>query len=170
MVKAKEGVEPAVSLRPVTFDTVRSILDLKVRRTQRSSVASNAESIAEGHINAGAWFRAIFADERPVGFVMLFDPMARGAIARGPIARDQVGLWRLMIDRRYQGKGYGKGALDLVCAHIRDAGHARELLSSYVPGPHGPERFYLRYGFLKTGRFRNGGKEVEIVLPLVRSD
>ena len=71
-----------------------------------------------------------------------------------------------MIDHRFQRKGYGKKALDLVCEHVRLGGKVRRLLSSYIVGPDGPEGFYLGYGFHKTGRFRNNGKEIEIALPI----
>ena len=155
-----------VTLQEITFDTVRSVTSLDVSPKQRGYVASVAVSISEAHFNPGAWFRAIHADNTPVGFVMLFDPTVRGAIARGPIAGDEVGLWRLMIDHRHQGKGFGKKALDLVCEHLRRAGRANRLLTSYIPGPDGPESFYLSYGFSKTGRLRSNGHEVEIVLPL----
>ena len=155
-----------VTLREITFETVRSIVSLTVKDKQQSYVASNAVSIAEAHFNPGAWFRAIYANETPVGFVMLFDPSVSGALARGPVASDEVALWRLMIDHNYQRMGYGKEALDLVCTHVRKIGNAQKLLSSYVAGSDGPEGFYLGYGFRKTGRFRSNGQEVEILLPL----
>jgi len=159
-----------VTLQKITIDTVRDVTSLEVSPVQRDYVASNAVSICEAHFNPGAWFRGIYAETKPVGFMMLFDPTFPGAIARGPIANDEVGLWRLMIDHRHQRRGFGKKALDLVCDHVRRAGHARRLLSSYVPGPDGPESFYLAYGFHKTGRLRNSGREIEIILPLGNSD
>ena len=159
-----------VTLQEITIDTVRNVTSLEVSPNQRDYVASNAVSISEAYFSPGAWFRGIHADNTPVGFVMLFDPTFPGAIARGPITNDEVGLWRLMIDHRYQRKGFGTKALDLICDHVRRASHASRLLSSYVPGPDGPESFYLAYGFQKTGRLRNGGHEIEIILPLRNSD
>ncbi|MEO9169432.1 MAG: GNAT family N-acetyltransferase [Aestuariivirga sp.] len=158
-----------MELREITFETVRSIIKLEVSANQKAYVASNAVSIAEAHFNPGAWFRGIYAEDAPVGFVMLLDPTIPGAMSRGPIAKDEVYLWRLMIDLRHRRKGYGKKALDLVCEKTRLAGKARSIISSYVEGPDGPESFYLSYGFHKTGRFRNKGQEIEIVLPLKTS-
>src|SRR5262245_12129304 len=137
-----------------------------VDQSQRAYVASNATSIAEGHFNPGAWFRGIYADERPVGFIMLLDPGVPGAISRGPIDPGEVLIWRLMIDHRYQRLGYARRALDLVCTHIRNRPGVTQLISSYVPGDHGPEAFYLHYGFKTTGRFRANGREVEIGMAL----
>src|SRR5262245_35653530 len=151
-----------ISLREITFATVRDILALDVDESQRAYVASNATSIAEGHFNPGAWFRGIYAAETPVGFIMLLDPGVPGAISRGRIDPGEVLLWRLMIDRRFQRRGYARRALDLVRTHIRDRPGVTRLISSYVPGDHGPEAFYLDYGFKTTGRSRANGREVEI--------
>ena len=151
-----------VSLREITFASVREVLALEVDQRQRAYVASNATSIAEGHFNPGAWFRAVYAGESPVGFIALVDPRAPGAISRGVILPGEVLLWRLMIGYRYQRRGYARQALDLVRSHIRSRPGVVRMISSYVPGDHGPETFYLRYGFQKTGRFRADGREVEI--------
>ena len=153
---------PAVSLREITFETVRQITALDVTDQQRGYVASNAVSIAEAHFNPGAWFRAVYAADEPVGFVMLLDPDAPGALVRSPISPQSIALWRLMIDHRHQHKGYGRQTLDLIFAHVRVNLRAKRIISSYVPGAHGPEAFYLRYGFHGTGGFRADGCEIEI--------
>lgn len=59
-----------------------------------------------------------------------------------------------MIDQSFQEQGIGREALDCICDHARGRPGINRLLSSYVPGPDGPGRFYLRYGFVKTGRMR----------------
>ena len=154
----------AISLRDITFETVRTVLALEVAQVQRDYVASNAVSLAEALFNPGAWYRAVYADEIPVGFVMLFDPMVPGAIARSPMEPTDIGLWRFMIDHRHQRRGYGRGALEAVRSRIRGRPGGARLISSYRPGAHGPEQFYLRHGFMKTGRLRANGTEVEIWL------
>ena len=155
-----------MELREITFETVRSIIKLDVSANQQAFVASNAVSIAEAHFCPGAWFRGVYVENTPVGFVMLFDPTILGSVEREPIARDEIRLWRLMIDHRHQRKGYGKMVLDLVCEKARLGGKANRLLSSYIVGSDGPEGFYMSYGFHKTGQFRNNGQEIEIVFPL----
>jgi diamine N-acetyltransferase len=162
------GPGPVISLQEITADTVRAVVALEVHPEQRAHVAPNSVSLAEALFNKGAWFRAVYAGEEPVGFVMLFDPTVEGAEPRGPVRTDQMGLWRLMIDRRHQRRGIGRQALDLVCEHVRRRPGFNELLSSYVPGEHGPEAFYMRYGFRRTGQLRNDNEEIEIVLPLTR--
>ena len=155
-----------MELREITFETVRSIVKLDVSASQQGFVAPNAVSIAEAHFCPGAWFRGVYTENTPVGFVMLFDPTIPGSVERERIGHDEIGLWRLMIDYRHQRKGYGKKVLDLVCEKVRLDGKANCLLSSFIAGSYGPEEFYLNYGFHKTGQFRNNGQEIEIALPL----
>jgi diamine N-acetyltransferase len=154
-----------VQLREITFATVRQVISLRVSEQQSRYVAPNATSIAEGLLNPGGWLRAIYAAERPVGFAMLFDPKVPGAISGGPLDAASVLLWRLMIDHAHQKRGYARNALDLLCAQARRVG-ANALLTSYVPGEYGPERFYLHYGFVKTGAMRANGTEPELCLNL----
>ena len=120
----------------------------------------------EAYFEKGAWFRAIYADETPVGFVMLFDPTLPGAGTDQGIEPDEVELWRFMIDRHYQRLGFGNRALDKVVTYARGRPGIRRLVSSYVPGKHGPRDFYLNYGFVETGRVLDDIQEVEITLAL----
>ena len=136
-----------VSLREVTADTVRTICALAVAPSQQGFVAPNAVSIAEASFTLAAWFRAIYAAETPVGFVML---------ERCP-ARHEYGLWRFMIAAPFQGRGYGRRALELVVEDVRASDPAAtELMTSWVPGEGGPEPFYVKFGFVPTGEMEDG--------------
>jgi diamine N-acetyltransferase len=146
--------DATVTLHEVTKDTVGAVCGLQVAAEQREYVADNAFSIAQAHFEPKAWFRAIYADETPVGFVMLSDD---------PDAPEYF-LWRLMIDAAHQGKGFGRTAIALLVDYVRTRPAARELLVSYHPGPHSPRDFYLKQGFRDTGRIEEG--EVVLSLPL----
>jgi len=136
----------AVTLREVTAETVRAICDLQVRPEQQAFVASNAVSIAQAYFDPKAWFRAIYAGEDPVGFVML------SLDEKTP----EYCIWRFMIDARHQGRGYGRAALELAIDHLRGRPGATEVLLSYVPAPGGPEAFYRQAGFQPTGQVVEG--------------
>jgi diamine N-acetyltransferase len=73
-------------------------------------------------------------------------------------------LWRLLIDRRFQGRGYGAAALDLIVEHVRSRPDARTLLVSHVVGPGSPGTFYQQYGFQLTGRMHEGEPVLELDL------
>jgi diamine N-acetyltransferase len=141
-----------VELREITQDSLGAVLDLAVEPEQTAYVAPNARSIAEAYFEPRAWFRAVYADDDLVGFVMLFrDPP------------NDFWVWRFMIDARYQGKGYGRRALELVVDEARQAG-AAEIRLSYHPGEHSPHAFYTRFGFVDTGEVEEG--EIVMRLPV----
>jgi diamine N-acetyltransferase len=133
--------DSVVSLREINAETVTTICRLDVSEEQKHFVAPNAVSIAQAYFEPKAWFRAIYADETPVGFVMLYDD------PQGP----EYFLWRYMIDARYQKLGFGKRAMDLLIEHVRTRPGAREMKLSCHPGEDGPEPFYRHYGFSRTG-------------------
>lgn len=135
-----------VELREVTKETVRAVCILQVAPQQRGFVAPNAVSFAEAMFEPKAWFRAIVADEVPVGFVML------SVDEEAP----EYYLWRFMVDARYQGRGYGRAAMSRLVDHVRTLPNATEVLVSYVPADGGPEPFYRGLGFEPTGEVDEG--------------
>jgi diamine N-acetyltransferase len=144
-----------VTLREITASTVRAICALEVAPEQRGFVAPNAISIAQAHFEPTAWFRAVYAADEPVGFVLLHDfPEERA-----------VFLWRFMIAAGRQGEGYGRRALDLVVDEARGRPGVEAVVTSYVPAEGGPGPFYERYGFRETGEIE--GVEVVTRLELV---
>jgi len=144
----------SVTLREVTSETVRAVCRLEVAPEQRGFVAPNAVSIAQAHFEAKAWFRAIYAGEEPVGFVMLSEDTET----------PEYYLWRFMVAAEHQGKGYGRRALDLVVERVRNLPGGTELLSSYVRGDAGPRDFYVRYGFEETGEVEEGEHVIRLEL------
>jgi diamine N-acetyltransferase len=138
---------PQISLREITKETLRDITRLKVSPEQEGLVATNAESIAEAYFSPDiAWFRAIYADDIPVGFLMIEDNATEG----------QYYLWRFMIDVRYQRRGIGQKALELLFEHVKTRPSASVLLTSCVPGQGSPGPFYERMGFVYTGEEDSG--------------
>jgi len=149
-----------VSLREITEDTVIPVVKLSVAESQRGFVATNAVSLAQALFSGAAWYRAVYLGDEPAGFVMLHDESLLDPTKPDP----EIGVWRFMVDERFQGRGVGREAMRQVIAHVRAKGAARSLWVSYVPGPGCPEPFYRSLGFLPTGRME--GDEVVLELPL----
>lgn len=147
-----------VSLREITAETVRKITSLVITPSQERFVASNAISLAEALFSPEAWYRAIYLDDDPVGFVMLYDETLQSP----PPTKPRIAIWRFMVDARFQGQGIGREALEQVVSHAQSKEVFSSLLVSYVPGPGSPENFYRKFGFLPTGEIEDG----EIVLEL----
>jgi diamine N-acetyltransferase len=135
-----------VELREVTAETVRTICRLTVGPGQDRFVAPNAVSIAEAYFHPTAWFRAIYDDDEPVGFVMLDDDDTKPLYT----------LWRLMVADGFQGRGYGKRAVELLVDYVRTRPGATALMTSWVPGDDGPAEFYRKLGFERTGEMDEG--------------
>lgn len=134
--------DATVTLREVTKENLRDIFALEVAQEQSKYVATNEMSIAQAYFDREiAWFRAIYADETPVGFLMLSDDASE----------QKYFLWRLMVDARYQKLGFAKRALELLFDYVRTRPGAKEILVSYVPGDAGPQGFYEKLGFVPTG-------------------
>ena len=149
-----------VTLREISAESVIAITRLAVADSQKGFVASNAVSLAQALFEPMAWYRAIYAGDEPAGFVMLYDE----SLAPVPPAEPSIGVWRFMVDARFQGRGIGKAALQQVIAHVRSKQRFRTIELSYVPEPGCAEGFYLGLGFRHTGRFDDN--EVVLELPL----
>ena len=157
---------PDVTLRPVTATNREAVESLQVSPAQESFVDGVTRSLADAAAtpNARPWYRAIYAGETPVGFVMLGDDVPPG----DPDIPYRYYLWRMLIDARFQGRGHGRAALDQVVAYLRTRPGADALITSIVKGEGSPEGFYLRYGFQATGEMYD--HEHVLRLPLSDTD
>ena len=143
----KPGRDAAVSLREIKRETLRPFLRMKVAESQERMVANNAVSIAQAHFEPKAWFRGIYADETPVGFIMLYDDPEEPVYF----------LWRLMVADEFQGMGYGRKAIAQLVEYVKNRPNATELKVSHVPElPGNPGPFYQKLGFEYTGEEDDG--------------
>jgi diamine N-acetyltransferase len=150
MSATQSSAGPRVTLRPVTADTVRAICQLDAGDSGRN-VAPNAVSIAQAYFSPHAWFRAIYADDTPAGFVMLFDPH----LAPGAEAPDYF-MWRLMVDRAWQRRGIGRQAVQLLVEHVQTRPAAVRLMTSHNKHDESLARLYTSLGFAYTGEEDDG--------------
>jgi diamine N-acetyltransferase len=147
--------DSAVSLREISWETLDSILNLKVKPGQERFVATNAKSLAQAHFQPGrAWFRAIYAGEAPVGFIMTYEDREK----------PEFFLWRLMVAAEHQRNGYARRALELLVDRLRTIPEAVKLTTCHVSGEAGPGGFYQRVGFNYTGEKLEG--ELLMDLPM----
>ncbi|MEE1735552.1 GNAT family N-acetyltransferase [Streptomyces sp. BE147] len=151
-----------VTLRAITDLNRPAVLGLRVAAGQEGFVDGVDRSLRDAaeHPELAPWPRAVHAGERPVGFVMLADGVAAG----NPDVPWPFYLWRMLIDGRFQGRGYGRAALDAAVAHLRSGPDARELVTSVVPGEGSPLGFYLRYGFVETGEMFDHERVLRLAL------
>ncbi len=143
LMQARLGPYGEVSLQPITADTVRGICQLSdtLMEPRKGFVAPNAISLAQAHFNQYAWFRAVYAGKAPVGFVLIVDNTEK----------PEYYLWRFMIAEPYQGRGYGRQAIQRLVEYVKTRPGACELIVSCGEGEGSPKEFYLKQGFVPTG-------------------
>ena len=147
----------AVTLREIADDNRDAVLALSVAPEQERFVSSVRKSLddAAKYPQANPWYRAVYVGVEPVGFVMVSWNVA----PRPPHIVGPWFLWKLLIDRRYQGRGYGTDVVRQIAAIVRAQG-GTELLTSYVPADDGPAPFYARLGFVPTGELDGAGEVI----------
>lgn len=149
-----------ITLRKITLDNRRAIFNLEVTDEQRRYVASNLSSVASCYVlatNGGAPFPfAIYADEQPVGFVMITYQMTGYELPS--FAEDSYCILRLMIDKRHQNRGYGRDAMKEIVAFIRTcpAGPAKYCWIPYKEENIAAKKLYESFGFRNSGEIIEG--------------
>ena len=170
-----------ITLEKITYKNyIKVIWGLKVARDQKNFVASNKGSLAEAYVaitNGGHAFPfAICRNKKPIGFLMIGYGMGEDDDLEGEdpafveMARKSYCIWRLMIDKRYQGKGYGKAAMRLALDFIRTfpCGEADTCWLSYEPENERAKKLYASFGFVERPQFYKGqeGEEIPAFLTL----
>lgn len=144
-----------ITLQKVTKENLDDVLSLTVDGSQKSYVSSNAESLAQAYVySETAYPFAVYDDETVVGFIMM------GYYE----AKEYYTLWKFMIDKRHQHKGYGRKALELGIQFIKDKFDAKEVYTGVVPGNDVAKNLYKSVGFKDTGLVELGMEEMRLVL------
>ncbi|RFB33010.1 GNAT family N-acetyltransferase [Brevibacillus sp. VP] len=150
---------PDVHFRRINAKTVLEICNMSdtLSQAQRAMVADNAVSIAQAYFSESVWFRAIYADDNAIGFIMLH----QGSDYDDEIDVHGVYVWRFMIAGPYQGKGYGKQAIEVLVKHLKGKG-INEITTSCESGEGSPMSFYTQLGFTPNGE--TFGEEIGLTL------
>lgn len=145
-----------LTLERITHENLREIVALSVAEPQSRFVASNAQSIMDAYVaitnNGIALPFGIYDDNRAVGFIMLTYG-ANEDESVPDIAYHNYCVWRLMIDARYQGQGYGKLAIQKALEYMRSfpCGPAEYCWLNYEPENAAAKALYEKCGFRETG-------------------
>jgi GNAT superfamily N-acetyltransferase len=133
-------------------------MKLEVAAGQRRFVSPVVRSLAQAAYEPAGRPLGLYRGDTPVGFLLLYD--ARQHKTR---PAEQLYVWRLMIDARYQRLGLGQSAMRWVVEEARRQGMPEVGLSHVMEDGHaGP--FYAKLGFVYTGEIDEG--EHKMVLKL----
>ncbi len=125
---------------------------LEVEPSQSKYIESNAVSISQSKFEPTLKPYAIYFEEKVVGFLMY-----------NSVQEELEGNWiyRIMVDKDYQGKGIGKAATKLMISEMAKQPYIKKLVVGYHPENKGAHNLYASLGFIDYGdRF---GKEMAVV-------
>ena len=140
-----------VCLKPVSRENLDEVLGLRARDDQKSFVSTTAESLAQAYVYSQTAFPfAVYDDQKVVGFIMM------GFYEE----KQYYTLWKLLIDQNHQHKGYGRQALQLGIAFLKDRFHVSEVYTGVSPANIAAKALYRSAGFKETGLFENNMEEM----------
>lgn len=142
-----------ITLKRITRQNFEAVIALELATSQRDYVASNLYSIAESSFHPAYQPRAIHCGGEAVGFLMYESFHHDGHLPA-------YNIFRLMVDRHYQGRGIGYGAMQCVLDEIRANGPFERILICYVPTNQVARDFYSSLGFQETGQSEVTGEVI----------
>jgi diamine N-acetyltransferase len=131
-----------VILKEINTQNFWDIIELKVNEEQKEYVLENSVSIAQSKVQPECIPVAIYNDETLVGFLMYC------------IEKDDDNYWiyRFMIDKKFQRRGFAKSAMELLLREIKkDKNHNKILLDVKMENNEAVE-LYKSFGFEFTGQ------------------
>ncbi len=132
-----------ITLRTVDRKNWVACTELSLGDHQVGLVASNLKTIAESKFEPHYHLRAIYKDELIVGML---------AFCHENVPGDPELYWifRLMIDKSFQGKGFGLAAMKLAIEEIKKLGAAR-IRTMHKPDNSIAASLYEKLGFQLIG-------------------
>lgn len=159
-----------LKLKKINRNNIGEILKLEVFDNQKSFVATNNISIIEAYIaiteNNDVFTFGIYKDDTAIGFLMIGFDVNSDDESVPKIAKGNYNIWRLMIDKKFQGKGFGKKAMNLALEFINTfpSGTAKYCWLSYESDNNVARHLYKSVGFVETDG--KDGEEIVAILKL----
>lgn len=142
-----------VYLKEVTAENLDEVLRLEVRDDQKSFVSSPAVSLAQAYVyHETAFPFAVYYDQQLIGFIMM------GYYEE----KHYYTLWKLLIDQKYQNRGYGRKALEMGIALLKDQFQTKEIYTGVTPSNRIAKKLYASVGFVATGNIENNMEEMRL--------
>ena len=132
-----------ITLRDVTEANFEALMDMELPAHQRDLLHSNAYSIAQAKFYDVFVPRAIYQDERPVGFA-LYNREDDGRPGH-------YGIYRFMVDFPLQSQGIGRRAMALLVGEIKAMPDVERISICYHPHNGRASAFYRSFGFVEVG-------------------
>jgi len=145
-----------IELREITWENLWKIINLKPAESQKDHLPSNAVFMAMAYVNLKLQYPdacfAIYHGENAVGFTKIL------FIEKGEeqfnLSKDTYFIDAIMIDEKYQGRGYGTSALEQILSFIRKKpwGHSDSIRASCYDKNIVMVRLLEKAGFTRTDK------------------
>ncbi|MCK5297349.1 MAG: GNAT family N-acetyltransferase [Candidatus Heimdallarchaeota archaeon] len=145
----------SVTLKDITRENFEELISLFVDQEQEQFVASNLYTIAQMQFKEEKIAKGVYVDEKAVGLIA-YD-------------LEDYDIWRLMIDARFQGNGYGRKAMEIVLDILRKDSRLETARTSIVVENVAMRNLIVSFGFKENGkvlRYRDDGEPDEIEFEL----
>ncbi|GED71843.1 GCN5 family N-acetyltransferase [Brevibacillus reuszeri] len=143
-----------IRLEPVTIENWYDCTNLKVKpEQQRVFPAPVVSWIAEAKFVSEFQLRAVYGNEELVGFIVFCNK---------PDGDGNYWIPAVMIDEKYQGRGYGKAALQILIELMSEMGFKR-LMIGHRPNNQIAGRLYESLGFEKVSEEVIDGEIVRLL-------
>lgn len=148
-----------IEFRKISGDNIDEVIALEVEENQKDFIeTTNLRSFADAHmLNADgipATPIAIYADGIAVGFLMyIYDTLDHESFENeGFYGKKCYFIWHIMIEKSYQGKGYGKIAFEKMLMDIETMPYGEaEYVALYRTSNIIARSLYVSFGFVDTG-------------------
>jgi len=145
----------SVTLKDITRKNFEELISLHVDQDQEQFVASNLYTIAQMQFKDEKIAKGVYVDKKAVGLIA-YD-------------LEDYDIWRLMIDIRFQGNGYGRKAMELALDILRKDGRLKTARTSIVVENIAMRNLIVSFGFKENGNvihYREDGEPNEIEFEL----
>lgn len=145
-------IEENVKIVELNEENWYDCCELEVSTEQKEYMEPNSISIAQSKFEPTLKPYAIYLNEKVVGFLMY-----------NSVQEELDGYWvyRIMVDKEYQGKGIGKAATKLMISEMTKLPNSKKIIVGYHPENLGAHNLYSSLGFIDNGdRF---GKEMAVI-------
>ena len=161
-----------IELRKIDHNNWLQCIELSAADEQRQYVTPNIFSLAEAFVHSDAnketaeeYYRcipfAIYQEDEMVGFATITYEKESDYDSKPAYE-----IYKLMIDKNHQGKGYGKEAVELLLKYIKTFpyGEAGNVYAEWHPENKASEKLFTAAGFAVTGTAEDGAILAELNL------
>jgi diamine N-acetyltransferase len=128
-----------IALKPVTMDNFWDVIELKIHKNQEQYIPDNIFLLAQAKIQPECIPLAIYDDDVAVGFLMYGHD-------------EHYWIYILMLDNKYQGKGYAKEAFKTLLHEIKKDKTRHKILLAVNKENSGAINLYEKFGFTFNGK------------------